>query len=322
MTITTDGHEVQLPYCSSHRLRKIDTSVTRAIIVIHGSDRNATRAYDTMTAAAQMVARTSSTLVIAPQFLTEADVLRHRLPVDVLHWQPLPGGQDWEQGWGEGNESGTEPGVSSFAVLDALLEQLVGSGVFPNLRVVVVAGLSGGGSFVHRFAAGSGVEQVLREKYGIRVRYVVGATGHYLYFNRERRVKGTPDAFAIPSNDTQRWCPNWNRYCYGLEGLNPYMAAVGEERIRTQYADRDVVYLIGGEDTEPVNCAAGLLGENRVESTEVYYSYLQHLYGSGITRTQRLAIVPGLGHTYGIFTSRCGLQYLFDLAESGGCGNS
>ena len=41
------------------------------------------------------------------------------------------------------------------------------------------------------------------------------------------------------------FCPSYNDYRYGLNDLNPYMAAVGAGTIKARYGARRVTYLIG-----------------------------------------------------------------------------
>ncbi len=103
-------------------------------------------------------------LVIAPQFLNETDVQRHRLPDTLLRWQ----GNAW---MGGEPALGPQP-LSSFAVFDALLARLAERRLLPNLQEVVIAGHSGGGQVVQRYAVLGQGEQALAAQ-GIRLRYVV-----------------------------------------------------------------------------------------------------------------------------------------------------
>src|SRR5690349_6902072 len=69
--------------------------ITRAVIVVHGLQRNADNYFATAKraqAAAGDAGR--GTLMIVPQFLTQIDIDAHRLPADTLRWSR--GG--WESG--------------------------------------------------------------------------------------------------------------------------------------------------------------------------------------------------------------------------------
>jgi hypothetical protein len=322
LSLNLAGRTQVLPYCSSQSLERADVGIELLIVAIHGSERNAQGALDAMSnsvAAAGMRGR--GTLVVAPQFLMDVDETAHRLSSDVLRWRRLPGGAEWEEGWdqGENSDSASAP-VSSFAVLDAMLAKLAEGNLFPNLKRVVVAGLSLGAQFVSRYAAGSQVEQKLQEAWGIRLRYVVAAPSSYLYFDETRPAGGTPASFAEPSAAVQGRCPDWNRYRYGLAGLNPYMLAVGEEAIRAQYRTREIAYLIGEDDSGgEMSCPATLQGSNRLERARNYWNYLQSRFGGGTAGRQFLSVVPGIAHSWSLFASRCGLEYLFSEELAAAC---
>jgi hypothetical protein len=322
LALSLAGKTQLLPYCTSQSLDRVDSGIGLLVVAIHGSDRKAEDALNAITkAVAAAGARARGTLVVAPQFLMDVDTAAHHLSSDVLRWRRLAGGADWEEGWDQGNDSDSvTSAVSSFAVLDAVLEKVVSGTQFPNLKRIVVAGLSLGAQFVNRYAAGTQVEQKLLADRGIRVRYVVAAPSSYLYFDERRPTNGTAAGFAAPSAEQRAQCPSWNSYRYGLENLNRCMLAVGEEAIRAQYAAREVAYIIGLDDKEgEMSCAARLQGTNRLERARNYWSYLQSFFGAGITSRQALSVVPGVGHSWSLFTSRCGLEYLFSKELASAC---
>jgi hypothetical protein len=181
----------------------------------------------------------------------------------------------------------------------------------------VIAGISSGGQFVQRFAAGSRIEETLLVPLSIHVRYIVGAPASFLYFDGARRIKGTLDQFALPPADELVSCPHYDRYGYGLQHLNRYMAAVGVEQIRAQYPQREVIYLIGSRDNDPnstgmTTCEAMLQGIHRLERAMIFYNYIQQYFGSSISSKHRLVVVPSVGHSTALYTCVCGLRYLFD----------
>ena len=75
--------------------------------------------------------------------------------------------------------------ISSFEVIDVILARLADRARFPDLRRVVVAGHSGGGQMVQRYAVVGHGEAALTAA-GIAVRYVVANPSSYLYFSAER----------------------------------------------------------------------------------------------------------------------------------------
>lgn len=318
LTGRVGGHEVQVPYYSNYPLDLPNPALERAVIAVHGSDRNASSIYKSILAAAKSAEGADErTLIVCPQFLSEEDVQEHDLGPEVLRWA----GRD--QYWRQGHESVTPPSlpasvhVSSFAVLDEFVRRVANRDLFPNLKIIVVTGISSGGQMVQRFAAGSRVEQTLKE---IHVRYVPAAPATYLYFNGERRVEGTVDQFATPSWGSSERCSGYDDYGYGLWDLNPYMASVGAARIRAQYSQREVIYLIGSEDTAQglTDCGAMIQGDGRLQRANIFYNYLQHYFGPGIVAHHKLVVVEGVGHSYDLFASAQGLQCLLDYPQSTG----
>ena len=191
--------------------------------------------------------------------------------------------------------------------------------VFPNLERVVVAGHSAGGQFCNRLAAGSRAEQALESRgQDILLRYIVANPSSYLYFSPERWTGTGSYQFAVPDGSQIAQCPGYDDYKFGLQDRNNYMSLLDENTLRAQYAGRQVIYLLGGNDTQwdyylDTSCPADFEGQNRLERGNVYFAYLRQEFGGQITRRQRKVIIPGIGHDhYGIFTSDCGVRFLLD----------
>jgi hypothetical protein len=304
----------QIPYCSNASL-DAPNQVTRAIVVVHGSGRNGPGYYRHVAGSAVGVGVVRSTIVVAPHFLTEADVDAYRVEDDVPFWS--------SGGWKEGAMSRSTTRnprafkLSSFAVVDAILARLADRDAFPELTDVVVTGFSAGGQFTNRFLAGSTLEPQLRSL-GIAVKYVVGSPSSYLYFDEARRVAGTIDQFAMPDEDAQAQCPTYDGDKYGLADLNTYLREVGADQIRTQYTSRRVVYLLGGADAQfdealDTGCEAQLQGEHRLERGDIYYNYLGYVFGPPIYHRQVKEIVPGVGHSArAMYSSSAAQRHLFD----------
>ena len=306
-----NNHTLSIPCCWSHPIDSPNKDIERAVIVLHGVLRNADEYYPHMMAAVQAAGVENNTLVIAPQFLLEEDIVEFELSEAVLFW----GGETGE-GWKKGDDSiSTEDhprlaAASSFEVVDRMIEQIALKGFFPKLRQVIVIGHSAGGQYVNRYAAGTLVGNSLPED--VHLRFIVANPSTFMYFNAERRLPETTNEFAVPEGADL----DYNDYKYGLENLNPYMAAVGAETIRSLYPKKDVVYLLGGEDIEEAyleqSANAMLQGRHRLERGQVYYHYLLHYFGEEITQTQKIAIIPCVGHDHAaIFKSEAGVKYLF-----------
>ena len=101
-------------------------TVDRAVVVVHGTDRNAHDYYARMRTAARKAGVEVRTAVLAPWF-----------------------DKAWPDTWKQGGLSG---GVSSFEVVDQLLALLADPRLFPNVVRVTVAGHSAGAQFTQRHA--------------------------------------------------------------------------------------------------------------------------------------------------------------------------
>ncbi len=138
--------------------------IQRVLIVIHGRLRNAETYRQSAEKAVEQAGQGATTLVIAPQFLNETDIARHQLPDSLLRWR----GNEWMAG---DLSIGPNP-LSSFAVLDKILERLSDRQQFPTLKEIVIAGHSGGAQVVQRYAL-LGHDQPALQSAGVSVRYVI-----------------------------------------------------------------------------------------------------------------------------------------------------
>ncbi|HEX3952225.1 MAG TPA: hypothetical protein VHW90_01545 [Stellaceae bacterium] len=285
-----------LPVAVSQDWSRPLPNVTRAVIVVHGAHRAAEPLFRGV---AQM-APDSGTLVIAPQFLEDKDIVAHALPDNLLRWGR----------WATAGDATGPIAASSYDAIDALLLTVADRSRFPNLRNIVLAGFSGGGQLVQRYAAtGRGGDTVARS--GIRVRYVVGSPSSYVYFGDDR-----PAGQAAAAS-----CPNFNRWPYGLAANVPrYVEASVQARAATErrYAGLDVVYLVGAADNDPnhweldKSCGAEAEGTDRYTRALNYFRFMQARDGA-ILR-QRFATAPGAGHdALAVLGSPCGRAALFDM---------
>jgi pimeloyl-ACP methyl ester carboxylesterase len=287
-----------LPVFRTHPLSETNPSVVRAVIVVHGDNRNAHFAFETMFLAASWARVQDSTLIVSPHF-------------QLAGVGPGPSEATWtSRGWKRGSESnrlvpdGTT--VSSYAAVDRIVRILGDSTRFPNLEAIVVAGHSAGGQYAHRFAATSPVEDELPY---LRFRYVVANPSTYLYIGPERPT-GDGRGFEIPD---QRRCSDYDEWHYGLKNRAPYAVRLTEEQIRDRLLNRDVIYLVGtgdvGTDALDMVCGAMLQGERRYQRGLNLFAYLNAFFPQ---HKHRLFEVPNVGHSSeGIYLSAMGLESLF-----------
>jgi pimeloyl-ACP methyl ester carboxylesterase len=273
--------------------------ITRAIVMVHGVGRDAYGYFRGAEMARATAGQTGqASIVIAPHFLDEVDVKAFDLPPDTLRWS---GGK-----WEDGEPAKGPSSASSFEVLDAIVERLADRQFFPDLRLVVIAGHSGGGQLLHRYAIFGRAEATLRRQ-GINVRYVVANPSSYAYFDAQR-----PEPSIVAS------CPGYDKWKYGMDARPPYVAGGTPREAEHRYVSRQVIYLIGTLDTDPNHpeldktCMAEAEGPTRYARGHTYFQTMAARDNG--TPNHRLWDVPGVGHDGPkMFNSPCGLAALFDL---------
>jgi len=285
----------------------VQADIDRAVLVLHGRLRDADVYWRSALSAARAVPDVARhTLLVVPQFLAERDVVAHSLAPDTLRWTLT--------GW-EGGDAAIGPvPIASFEALDAVLAVLADRHRFPKLAQVVVAGHSGGGQVVQRYAVvGQGEAQLAA--IGVKVRYVVANPSSYLYFSADRP---RPDGAFAPLPVGQ--CPRFDDWKYGWNGAPDYARALTPAAYESRYVTRDVVYLLGTADIDPQqsaldkSCAGEAQGPYRLARGHSYVSYLRLRHPE---LAQTLRDVPGVGHDGDrMLGSACGLAALFDAPTS------
>ena len=287
-----------LPLYVSEDWSRPQPKVERAVIVLHGLLRNADVYFHSALKAQAAAGDAGATaLMIAPQFLAEGDVEAFHLPPETLRWT-------WTSWQGGEPAKGPAP-TSSFAALDAILVHLADRTLFPNLRQVVVAGHSGGGQVVQRYAIAAKGEAALTAA-GISVRYVVANPSSYAYFSATRPEPAIASA-----------CPGFNAWKYGMDNRPPYLASTTPQALEQTYVGRRVIYLLGTADIDPnhpaldKSCMAEAQGPYRLARGEAYVATMRQR-DNGLPR-HSLWHVDGVGHNGdAMLTSACGLAAIFD----------
>jgi hypothetical protein len=296
LTVMTEAGQGSLPIIASSNWVRPRPEVSRALVIVHGASRDADVSMRIMRAAhyAAGVAG-EGTIILVPQFLTEADVAAHRVPEDVLRWTVA--------GWVDGEVATGPTPLSSFDVLDSMLARLADRTVFPNLRRLVIAGHSAGAQLVQRYAVvGRGMAALAR--IDVSVRFIVANASSYLWFGSDR---------PVPTNRTA--CAPFDRWKYGLVGAPAYVEQT--EGLEERYILRDVVYLLGEVDVDPSHplldrsCAAEAQGSTRYARGMNYLFALEQRHPNLVRH--HVVNVWGVGHdAASMFVSPCGLAALFD----------
>ena len=286
---------------STYSLDTPNAAVTRALIMVHGTNRNADHYFETATGAAFLARALDNTVVIAPHVIASPD-------------KPEPNEVVWPNRgdtWRSGGMSTSNPTLSAFDFMDEILRKLANKKNFPNLQNIVVAGHSAGGQFVTRYEMANKVHGTL----GATVSYVVANPSTYAW---PAAVRPLPTGDADPTTadkealgadgekvhtqftygpfDTTR-AANYNRWPAGLENRTGYTAQMTDDQLRKQLADRPTTYLLGQVDVLPLggfdsSPAAMAQGPTRRARGEAFVKYITETLGA----KPNAIIVPECGH--------------------------
>lgn len=292
--------------------------VRRALIMVHGTLRNADHYFTTATGAAFLADALKDTIVIAPAIHSAEGTCKDALAPNEVSWSC--GGDSWRSG----GVSASHPGLTSFDFVDEILRRLADKKVFPNLTTIVVAGHSAGGQFVSRYQMANTVHEGL----GVRVVYVVANPSSYAWPDA---LRPAPADDGAPANAVAAWnsetlhetfsyapfdaakAPGYDRWPYGFERRTGYAARLSDDQLRANLAARPTTYLFGQVDTLPLggfdgSASAMAQGATRRARGEAFFKYLnQHLSAKA-----KALIVPECGHNDRcVFTTDTVLPVLF-----------
>ncbi len=279
----------------------VQPDIERAVLVFHGRLRDADTYWrSAQKALAAVPEQAPRTLLVVPQFLAQLDVDAWHLPPETLRWTL--------EGWEGGDAARAPARLSSFDAIDAVLALLADRHRFPHLSQVVIAGHSGGGQVVQRYAVVGQAESRLAAA-GVKVRYVVANPSSYLYFSADR-----------PQPPAAGECTGFDQWKYGWNGAPPYATQLSTQAYEDRYVQRDVVYLLGALDVDPdhpaldKSCAGETQGPYRLARGRSYVAYLRQRHPQ---LAQPVHEVPGVGHDGDrMLGSVCGLAALFDDPRS------
>ena len=298
--------QYDFPVYANRDLSQSLPSIKEVIVIQHGIQRNGDDYY---TSAMELLKDSGRNpdeiLIIAPNFPGVPDKTKgfDNMPV----WSV--------QGWtgGENAVSGVYPasGLSSLTVLDDILLMLSDKARYPSLQKITVAGHSGGGQLVHRYAVLNHVDEKIR-KAGLDLKYVIANPSSYLYFNAERPKD---NGFAVYD---QTVCPGYDDYRYGMQHMVPYAGIVDGDDLFRRYLQRQVIYLAGTADNDPnhrvldKSCGAEAEGPTRISRARGYWKYEHYRAGELSLHMHQRYEVIGVGHNQGqMFGSQCGVRLLF-----------
>ena len=316
--VTLGGGPARSMVYATYALDKRNTSITRALIMVHGADRNADHYFETATAAGFLAGALGNTIIIAPRFAAGKDTVA----ANEVVW-PSRG-----DSWRSGGMSPTNPTLSSFDLADEMLRELANKKLFPNLTHIVVTGHSAGGQFANRYEMSNKVHGTLG---GVTVSYAVANPSSYAWPAAVRPMPvgngdpATADKEALgdsgeavnanftygPFDSTK--APDYDRWPAGLEHRTGYTAATTDDQLRKQLAERPTTYLLGQVDVLPLggfdSSPSGMAqGPTRRARGEAFFKFITDSLGA----KQEAIIVPECGHNDRcIFTTSVVLPVIF-----------
>lgn len=285
--LTIDGWNVE--YWRNHPTGTPSDVFDRAVIVIHGTNRNADSYYNYVYNAATTEEVQDHTLIVAPKF----KILEDNPDVErELYWV--------NSGWKGGFNAINGSQISSFQVIDHILGKINDN--FPNVRFVSIIGHSAGGQFVQRYAAINEKEQEIRSN--LTLKYVVANPSSYMYLNADRPLSTVA-------------CSGFDNYKYGMADLPsvlPY-TNLSQAAIQNQLTSRSVYLLLGTNDTDPDDkyldkeCPANAQGLHRYERGHYYYDYVMAFNRNS---NHKIFDIPDIGHSSNdMFNSDIGREVIF-----------
>jgi pimeloyl-ACP methyl ester carboxylesterase len=303
----------------THSLDTPNEHIRRALIMVHGTNRNADHYFSTAVAAAFLAGALDDTVVISPRIASAAGSCHDTLAPNEVSWSCT--GDSWRSG----GSSASNPDLTSFDFVDQILKKLATKSAFPNMRAIVVAGHSAGGQFVARYQMANRVHETL----GVPVTYVVANPSSYAWPDATRPV---PADDATPENAKAAWnletvhtkfsygpfdasaCPNYDKWPAGLENrTGGYTAKISDDQLKKQLVSRPTTFLFGQVDVLPLggfdsSCPAMAQGATRRARGEAYVKYIDEQFGA----KHGVQIVSECGHNDRcVYTTDSVLPFIF-----------
>jgi pimeloyl-ACP methyl ester carboxylesterase len=296
--VTLAGGPARSMIYRSFSLDAPNPAVTRALIMVHGTNRNADHYFATAMAAAFLAGAVDDTVVIAPHMIDRTDPKQENEVV-------------WATSWRTGGPAMDNAQLSSFDLVDEILRKLARKQMFPNMKAIVVAGHSAGGQFATRYEMANKVHDTL----GVPVTYVVANPSSYAW---PAAVRPLPEGDADPAKAKDGWsltpdnavhktftfgpfdptkAAAFNRWPAGLENRTGYTEKMSDDQLRKQLVERPTTYLLGQVDTLPLggfdsSAVAMAQGPTRRARGEAFYKYVTETLGA----SHKIIIVPECGH--------------------------
>ena len=317
--VTLGGGPSRAMVYRSYSLSSPNPSVRRALIMVHGTNRNADHYFQTAVGAAFLAGALNDTVVIAPSFLSADRGCMDKLQPNEVSWSCR--GDSWRSG----GTALSDPKLTSFDFVDELLRRLADKKTFPNLTSIVIAGHSAGGQFVSRYEMANRVGDTL----GVAVSYVVANPSSYAWPDPSRvlpvddasvesavggwKLETPHTKFSYGPFDASK-APDYDLWPYGLEKrTGGYTAKMTDDQLKKQLVSRPTTYLLSQVDTLPLggfdsSPNAMAQGATRRARGEAFVKYINENLGA----KAGVIIVPECGHNDRcVYTTDAVLKVIF-----------
>jgi len=250
-------------------------NLEKAIIVIHGASINPDDYFTYLTTSIESMGISDKTILLAPHFKDSP------LENDDLYWSSL--------GYRDGKVSNGNVNISSFEILDLMIERLSNKFFFPVLNEIIITGQSSGGRFVHTYAAGNRSESLFAD---INFEYIVSESQYFYYPTAERIDQQTNNLYSTTN------CSAINIWPYGFQASPSYVADIGKNLFDERFVNRNITYLLGngsGADNtlNNTNCAANLSGSSRYIRGENIFRYMDLKFSN---HKHKKVVAEGISH--------------------------
>ncbi len=322
--VTLGGGPSRSMIYRTYSLDARNEQITRALVMVHGTNRDADNYYRNALASAFLANALEDTVVIAPRIASNGGGCQDVLAPNEVSYSC--GGDSWRSGGTAANNDK----LTSFDFIDEVLRKLARKEAFPNLKHIVVAGHSAGGQFVNRYEMANQVH----EKLGVPVSYVVANPSSYAYPDSTRPTgadwpvwAGTPGyipaptagggrrggaggegagaSSGVPSGPSAvfrafgdgRNCTTYDQWPYGFQHRSGYTARLTDDQLKQQLAARPTTYLLGEEDVLPLggfdgSCPAMAQGPTRLARGFAFSKFVIEKLGGH----PEVIVIPECGH--------------------------
>lgn len=272
-----------LTYYSTHDFSKMNKDIERVVIIVHGALRNGDEYFKDTVLAAKKHGVSKHTMIVAPHFRRESD---SRLKGEIYY------GNRWNTKWKYGYKSQDSDSVSSFTLIDTMIERIEDSKLFPHLKNIVITGHSAGGQFTQRYSIGSKIDSKVKAK----VEFVPSNPSSYMFLDKDRFTFKNGN-FTLQKLDEN--CAEYNHYIYGPIDRADYLEGSSVKKLKNIFNENSVTYLMSEEDkgTDSLDrsCEAMLQGKNRFDRAVNFWHYDKKILGA---ENHRFISIPKIAHEH------------------------